>query len=125
MKEDKIEYYHNGKLKHKIGFYDNDGKRYECFRDENGRYHNINAPSYQEWYDNGRKRYESYHIKNQRHNISNPTDIYFHENGKIEDKFYHINGGYYFNKLNWNNKIKNIIEYYPNGELKHKIVFHQ
>jgi len=107
MKENKIEYYPNGRIKHKIAFHDNGRKYHESFRDENGNIHRINKPAYQSWYDNGIKGYDAYYINGRFHNIGNPSRIWYFQNAKICWKNYYINENC-DNKLTWMNIIKNI-----------------
>jgi antitoxin component YwqK of YwqJK toxin-antitoxin module len=107
MKVDIKEYYPNGELKHKIEFHPNNREYRECFYNEKGTLHRINAPAKQYWYDNGFKRYESYFIKGSYHNICNPSRIWYFEFSKIRWKYYHINDNG-DNKLNWMNCIKKI-----------------
>jgi len=97
MREDKIEYYPNGRKEH------------ECFYNENGKLHRINKPACQYWNENGSKDYEAYLINGCWHNICNPARIWYGEfDGKIMDKEYYINDDNYDNKLIWQNRIKNI-----------------
>jgi hypothetical protein len=59
------------------------------------------------YYSNGFTRRKSYFYYINFHNISNPSDVFFTPDGKIEDKDYELsNIGY--SKLDWMNQIKNI-----------------
>jgi antitoxin component YwqK of YwqJK toxin-antitoxin module len=110
MKKNICEYYPNGKLKHKIQFYPNGSKCSEQYYGQDGKDHrNKCLPDFQKWRENGYLQRQTFYTHGSEHNISNPADIWFNENGKIEDKFYYINDCYYDNKLDWNNCIKNII----------------
>jgi antitoxin component YwqK of YwqJK toxin-antitoxin module len=107
MKDTKIEYHPNGRIKHEIKFHFNERKSYESFYDENGKLHRINAPAVQYWNANGSKEYVAYFINGCWHNICNPTRIGYTEVRKIQGKRYSINDNDN-NKLNWMNQIKNI-----------------
>jgi antitoxin component YwqK of YwqJK toxin-antitoxin module len=110
MKKDILEYYPNKQLKHKILFHPNGCKCSEHYFDQNGKDHRDNClPDYQSWYENGYLYRMTFCAHGKYHNIHNPADIWYNENGKIEDKFYYINDTHFRNKLNWKNKIKQLI----------------
>ena len=108
MKEEIIEYYPNGGIKHIINFYPNGNKYFEQFFDERGRSHREQGlPSYQSWYENGMQHFKTYYVHGYSYNIHNPASINFDRNGKIWGKDYALNNNNY-SKLNWQNVIKNI-----------------
>ena len=108
MKEDLIEYYPNGSIKHRINFYPNGNKWYEQFYDKRGNCHRKQGlPDYQKWYENGITSYKTYYVHGKRYNINNPCIISFFKNGRILYKSYDLNNHKY-SKLGWQNKIKNI-----------------
>ena len=107
MKEDIIEYYPNGSIKHKITYHPNGNKSYDQFYNLQGNYHREQGlPDYQSWYENGILYHKTYYVYGKRHNINNPCVIEFGKNGKIQFKKYRIKGINY-NKLDWMNCIKN------------------
>lgn len=107
MTNDIKEYYPNGRLKYKLEFYSTGEKCREQYFDEIGNDHNICGPDYQYWYKNGYLEHITFTIHDSRHNTCCPASIWFSKNVKIEGKYYYINGLIY-NKLDWQNQIKNI-----------------
>lgn len=107
MKEDIIEYHPNGKLKHKICFWENGNKRREDYYNENGLYHRIDGPAYQVWHENGMLSYADFQINNIFHNKNNPTRIWYDKTGKKQFCQYWINNRLY-SRLEWLNQIKKI-----------------
>jgi hypothetical protein len=69
------------------------------------------------YYSNGFTRRKSYFLYLNFHNISNPSDVFFTPDGKIEVKDYELsNIGY--SKLAWQNLIKNVYNDKHNRLLK-------
>jgi antitoxin component YwqK of YwqJK toxin-antitoxin module len=107
MKENIIECYPNGEVKHKIKFYDNGRIWRKQYYDQNGEDHREDyLPDFYSWDPNGYTALITYYIHGGPHNINNPSCISF-DNGKIMDKRYSINDNDN-NKLQWLNQIKNI-----------------
>lgn len=101
-----IERYPNGRIKHSTRF-SVDGKKYEEYYNENGRYERINKPSYI-IYNNNYRTYESYHLNGEWTNIYNPARLFYSNLKKIIMISYNINGGGFHSKLSWVNQIKKI-----------------
>lgn len=98
----------NNKLKYELFFHSNGSKWFEQYYDEKGFFHNDHGHSdYQQWYENGFLFRKTFCINGEYYNICNPAVIWLSKNVKIEFKYYYIDGLVY-NKLDWQNKIKNV-----------------